>query len=98
MLDGTDATGSASETATPKNDEKPATPGAPKIRAKAAKSDIGFPYVHLEEALVVPKAIFDHGGVPCSRDQLAVAMKMSAGSGGFSLKVGAAKTFGLIDN
>lgn len=57
-------------------------------------STIGFPYVHFDDALTVAKAIFDAGGVPCTRDQLSSLM---SGAGNFSAKLTAARTFGLIE-
>ena len=69
-----------------------------KARVKAGRSEIAFPYLPLDEALSVPQAIHENGSVPCSRDQLAVAMKMAPGSGAFSLKLGAARMFGLVES
>ena len=61
-------------------------------------STIAFPYANLEDAMGIARAIFDQGGVPLSRDQIAVAMKAAVGSGSFSLKAGAARMFNLVAN
>jgi hypothetical protein len=49
------------------------------------------------DAIEVAKAIHDAGGVPRTRDQVATAMGASPGSGSFSLKIGAARVFGLVE-
>jgi hypothetical protein len=70
--------------------------------AKAARShdasSIGFPYLDLEIGISVARALHDAGGVPLTRDQLAGAMKLAAGSGNFVLRIGTARQFGLIEN
>ncbi len=58
---------------------------------------LAFPYVDLDGAIEVAKAIWDKGGRPLERDQLAAAMNLTANSGNFSIKIGAARQFGLIE-
>jgi hypothetical protein len=60
------------------------------------QSTIQFPYLDLENAISVAKAILRGGGVPVSRDQLAGLMNLAAGSGNFVSKVATARTFGLV--
>lgn len=68
--------------------------------AKTARkaSTIGFPYQDLETGISVCRAILGAGGVPLTRDQLAGAMKLAAGSGNFVLRISTARQFGLIEN
>lgn len=61
-------------------------------------SSISFPYMDLENAIGVARAILNNGGVPMSREQLAGAMKQSSTSGAFILKVSAARQFGIIEH
>ncbi len=67
---------------------------------KAARnaSTIGFPYQDLETGISVARAVLNAGGVPLTRDQLAGAMKLAAGSGNFVLRISTARHFGLIEN
>lgn len=62
------------------------------------QSTIQFPYVDLEGAIEVARSVLDRGGVPLERDQLAAAMGVALGSGNFSIKLGAARMFGLLEN
>jgi len=62
-------------------------------------STIGFPYLGLDEATSVARALLDKGGgIACERDQLAAAMNQMPNSGSFITKIAAAKLFGLIEN
>lgn len=65
--------------------------------AKVARSEIQFPYVDLEGAIDVAKAIISKGGVPLERDQLAAALGLVANSGNYSIRTAAAKQFGLTE-
>jgi hypothetical protein len=65
-------------------------------RAAPARSEIAFPYTHLEDAVTVARAICDNGSA-LSRDQIAGVLGLPAANGGFSLKIGAARTFRLIE-
>src|SRR5262245_48001181 len=62
-----------------------------------AQSAIQFPYVDLQGAVEVAQAVLAAGGVPLDRDQLAAALDMAPGSGGFSIKIAAARMFGLLE-
>src|SRR6185437_10213317 len=75
---------------------------ARKTKARAPKlvremAQVAFPYVDADAAISVAQALLSAGGVPLTRDQLAGAMKLAPGSGGFAWKVGAARQYGLID-
>src|SRR5580700_3565491 len=61
-------------------------------------STIGFPYMDLEDAIGVAKAMLAAGAVPMDRDQLAASMGQVPTSGNFNMKLSAAKLFGLVDN
>jgi hypothetical protein len=73
------------------------TPAGPRP-IRLGRSETPFPYVHLEECTTIPRALFERGARELSRDQLAGALGASPGSGSFSLKLGAARMFGLIDS
>ena len=68
-------------------------------RAKETReySTIAFPYVALDEAATVARALTQLGGQPVDRDQLAAHMGQNVTSGNFNSKIGAAKMFGLVD-
>jgi len=64
---------------------------------KADRSTIDFPYLDLDNAVAVAKAVYEQGGLGrCEIDELAAQMKQTV-SGAFRLKTATAKTFGLID-
>ncbi len=61
------------------------------------KSAIAFPYLDLETAIEVAKAVYNRGGLSaCDLDELAAEMKQTM-SGAFRLKTGTAKTFDLVE-
>jgi hypothetical protein len=60
-------------------------------------STIQFPYADLDDAISVARTILDLGGHPAPRDAIAAKMGLSAGSGNFTIKIGAARQFGLIE-
>ncbi len=62
-----------------------------------AQSTIQFPYMDLEAAISVARAILTGGGVPLSREQLAGVMNLAVGSGNFVQKVATSRVFGLVD-
>jgi hypothetical protein len=73
----------------------------PKVKAIRAKfereqSSIQFPYMDLESAVSVARAILTGGGVPLTRDQLAGVMNLASGSGNFVQKVATSRLFGLV--
>lgn len=60
-------------------------------------STIGFPYVDLDEAIKVARAIHERGGgVPLERDQVSVALNSAGGT--LAVKLSAGRHFGLIDS
>jgi hypothetical protein len=65
-------------------------------RAVADRSTIAFPYVPLEDAIAVARTIFE-SGISLSRDQIGALLGADPSSGGFRLKLSAARTFKLID-
>ncbi len=82
------------------NPELEITEAAPSSEAPKDSRDastIGFPYTDLKVAIEAARTILKAGAVPLSRDQLAGALGQQAGSGNFSIKVGAARMFGLAE-
>lgn len=64
--------------------------------AKREQSTIAFPYLDLDSAVEVARAIYNRGGIGgCSVDELAAEMNQTV-SGAFRLKTGTAKTFDLV--
>src|SRR6185437_10854331 len=63
---------------------------------KRERSTIEFPYLDLEVAVEVTKAVYQLGGSSCGWDQLAAHMGQPVSSGGFRMKVMTARTFGLL--
>ena len=62
------------------------------------RSTIEFPYMDLDDALIVAKAVHDTcGSSICQHDQLAGALELSANSSGFRSRLATARVFGLID-
>lgn len=60
------------------------------------RSTIGFPYLDLDDAVAVTKAVHEVGGPSCEWEQLAAKLGMAAKGGGFRMRVLTAKTFGLL--
>jgi hypothetical protein len=61
------------------------------------RSSIGFPYLGLDAAIEVARAIYARAGLgACELDELAAQMGQVM-SGAFRLKTGTAKMFGLVD-
>jgi hypothetical protein len=82
-------------------DQKRKVTMKPKVKAIRAKfereqSSIQFPYMDLESAVSVARAILTGGGVPLTRDQLAGVMNLASGSGNFVQKVATSRLFGLV--
>ncbi len=69
-----------------------------KVKEKIEKglSTIGFPYMDLETAVSVAKAMHSAGAVSLTREQLAGVMGNQVTGGGFLSKTATARTFGLI--
>src|ERR1700732_3751003 len=60
------------------------------------QSSIQFPYMDLDAAISVARAILSGGGVALTRDQLAGVMNLASGSGNFVQKIATARIFGLV--
>lgn len=72
--------------------------GEPADPAKRQRSSIAFPYMDLNEAIGVAKAIHDNVGTgTCSLSQLAPWVKQSATSSAFRNRLNAARLFGLVN-
>jgi hypothetical protein len=72
--------------------------GDQKETAKRERSSIAFPYVDLDDALEVARAIHDHVGAgDCDDTQLSVWMNQSSKSSGYRMRLTAARMFGLLD-
>lgn len=66
---------------------------------KRERSTIEFPYMDLEDAVEVAKAIHrTTGSTPCQHDQLAAALNLSMNSSGYRVRVSTARLFGLLDS
>src|SRR5882762_2297667 len=63
---------------------------------KRERSTIEFPYLALDVAVEMAKAVHDVGGPNCQWDALAAQLNQSAKGGGFRQRVMTAKTFGLL--
>ena len=65
---------------------------------KRQRSSIAFPYMDLNEAITIARAIHNHVGTGvCSIEQLAPWVKQSPTSSGFRSRLGASRLFGLVD-
>ncbi|TPI29001.1 hypothetical protein FJ414_26660 [Mesorhizobium sp. B3-1-6] len=74
-----------------------AAKGADSEASKRERSTIDFPYVSLEGAMEVARAIYERCAFgSCDQDELAAQMGQTL-SGAFRMKTGAAKTFALVD-
>ncbi len=63
------------------------------------RSSIEFPYMGLDDAVEVAKAIHSTtGSAACQQDQLAAALNLSTSSSGFRVRLATAKMFGLIES
>lgn len=60
------------------------------------RSTIEFPYLDLDNAIEIVKAIHRVEGDRCEWNQLATALGVSAEGGGFRMRLLTAKTFGLL--
>jgi hypothetical protein len=62
------------------------------------RSTIKFPYLDQDDAVEVARAIQQHFGRSCERDQLAGHFNVQANGGGFNLRMVTAKMFGLVNS
>jgi len=66
---------------------------------KRERSTIEFPYMDLDDAVEVAKAIHrTTGSTPCQHDQLAAALNLSMNSSGYRVRISTARLFGLIES
>jgi hypothetical protein len=62
------------------------------------RSTIEFPYMDLDDAIAVAKAVHDTSGSGvCQHDQLAAKLETTTSSSGFRVRISTARTFGLIE-
>ena len=73
---------------------KPATTAPPSTANE--RSTVDFPYTDLDGAVEVVRGVHNAGGTACDSDQLAAQLSLEAKGGGFRLRIGGAKSFGLI--
>jgi hypothetical protein len=70
--------------------------GQRESEAKREQSTISFPYHDLDDAIGVAKGVHMVGGTSCENAQLAAQLQSTIVSGGFRLRLLAAKLFGLV--
>jgi hypothetical protein len=70
--------------------------GQPESGSKREQSTISFPYHDLADAIGVAKGVHTVGGTSCENAQLAAQLQSTVTSGGFRLRLLAAKLFGLV--
>lgn len=69
----------------------------PDQKAAREKSEIKFPYTHLDDAIAIPRTVFDKAGQQADLMQLAIWLGHgSHTTGAFRTKTGAAVVFGLV--
>lgn len=68
-----------------------------KPKFERVPSTISFPYSDMSDAIAVAEGLLKGGGVAMSRDQLAAAMSLAPGGGGFATKISTARMFGVMD-
>lgn len=62
------------------------------------RSTIAFPYMDLEDAIEVARAIYGNVGQgDCEEDQLAAWLRLSSKSSGFRVRLSTARLFGVIE-
>lgn len=68
----------------------------PETTAANERSTVDFPYTDLDASAEVVRGVHNAGGTACDSDQLAAQLNLEAKGGGFRLRIGGAKSFGLI--
>lgn len=76
---------------------EPEAPDAPVAEGGRERSTIGFPYLDLDDAVEVAKAVHTVGGQSCQWEQLAAQLNQAPTGGGFRLRLLTAKTYGLLN-
>lgn len=71
----------------------------PEETGKRERSTIEFPYMALEDAIAVARAIHETtGSSPSQHEQLAAKLKLSPNSSGYRVRLSAARLFGVIES
>ena len=60
------------------------------------RSTVDFAYTDLDNSIEVVRGVHNAGGTACDSDQLAAQLNLEAKGGGFRLRIGGAKSFGLV--
>jgi len=76
--------------------EEESPQSAAPYKEERGRSTIVFPYLDLDDAVQVARAVQAAGGTHCQLDQLAAQLDLKADSSGFNLKLNTARIFGLI--
>lgn len=63
---------------------------------KRERSTIEFPYLDLDDAIGLAKSMNSVLGSSCQREQLAAHLKVSSTGGGFNMRLGTAKMYGVL--
>jgi len=82
--------GATAEALEPQQDAPEGEPG------KRERSTIDFPYLDLDDAVEIAKAVHAVGGASCQWEQLAAHLGQAAKGGGFRMRVMTAKLFGYL--
>jgi hypothetical protein len=69
---------------------------ASKPATERGRSTIEFPYFDLDDAVNIAKSVHGLSGPSCMKEQLAGRLNMAADGGGFSIKLSAARMFGVL--
>ena len=68
----------------------------PKEGGASERSTIEFPYADLDSSVEIVRGVHAVGGTACEYDQLAAHLGLESKGGGFRMRVGGAKIFGLL--
>lgn len=78
------------------SEEEPLDATLDEDKPERGRSSIVFPYMALDEAVLVAKGVHSQGGTYCLIDQLAAQLKMAADSSRFRIYKNTARIFGLV--
>jgi hypothetical protein len=65
-------------------------------KGERGRSTIGFPYLPLDDAIQVARAVHTVGGTHCQVDQLAAHLNLPSDASMFNLRLNTARIFGLV--
>lgn len=85
----------AQELSEQQHEEEIGEAALPEVAGKRERSTIQFPYLSLEDAVVIAKGVHEVGGNRCQVDQLAAHLNVKPDTGAFRVRLGTAKMFGL---